>query len=521
MGVWCLGMLLLTGLPYLLGACLTTPDSVFSGFFVAVEDGNHYLAVMRQGAAGRWAFNVPFTPEAHPPGYVYVFYLALGRLAHIVGLPLPLALHLAKIVTTPFLLAAVYRFTAHFTGWRIMRQLAFFLIAAGGGLGWLWVLAGGPFAPGAMPTDLWVPDASTFLTMLTFPHLAIAQALILWIAVCGLQLLRTPGWRRAILIGVLGLLLSLVHPYSLPLVFGLLGLCWTANALRTRRVEWHSLAQLLVAGLFAAPYLVYSVDLFSNEPVFRSWQEQARTWSPNVIHYLLGFGLSCPLAAIGLLSRHSVRRWPDHTLPVLWLVLVPLGLYLPSNLQRRFLDGYQVPLTLVAVAGLFSALYYLPRRWRSRATVAVGALSTLSNVLLLLGFVVIVAGRPATVFNQRAVLDAIDWLDVHAPPDSVVLAAYDTGNLLPARAVVRSFVGHGPESVQAEAKKAQVKAFFGDTMTDEERIALLETYQVGYVFHGPSERALGTFTPARLPNLRPVYANQQVSVYHVGLDAAP
>jgi uncharacterized membrane protein len=115
----------------------------------------------------------------------------------------------------------------------------------------------------------------------------------------------------------------------------------------------------------------------------------------------------------------------------------------------------------------------------------------------------------------------MDWLAAHAPPDSVVMAAYDTGNLLPTRALVRSFVGHGPQSVNADAKQSQVRAFYGDAMTDGERVALLEAYRVAYVFYGPAERALGAFSPTSLPELRQVYANDVAQIYQVTGEDAP
>jgi hypothetical protein len=197
------------------------------------------------------------------------------------------------------------------------------------------------------------------------------------------------------------------------------------------------------------------------------------------------------------------------------VVLVPVGLYIPSNLQRRFLDGYQVPLTLLAISGLLYLLRYVPRAWRWRATIAVVTVSVLSNVVLLMGSTAVVASRSPLVFQPRQVLTAMDWLADHAPPDSVVLAAYDTGNLLPARALVRTFVGHGPQSVNADEKRAQVVAFFGEGASDEQRVCLLTTYHIDYVFYGPSERALGGFTPGTLPCLHQVYDGGGAQVYRV------
>ena len=52
MSIWILIILIITSIPYLIGALSSTPDRVFSGFVIAVEDGNLYLAKMNEGARG-------------------------------------------------------------------------------------------------------------------------------------------------------------------------------------------------------------------------------------------------------------------------------------------------------------------------------------------------------------------------------------------------------------------------------------------------------------------------------------
>ena len=508
-------LILLTGLPYLVGWLMETSEYTFSGFFVAVEDGNDYLAAMRQGAAGRWLFHNPYTPEPHTGLFIHVVYLALGKVAHVFGLSLPLTLHLARLVAIPFLLVAVYCFVAQITSWQAVRRISCFLVAVGGGLGWLWVLMGGEFAPGVMPTDLWVPDASAFLTMLTFPHLVLAQALILWLAVFGLRLLRHPNWRDLLGAALSGLCLSLIHPYSLPVQMGLLALYWVWQRWHSGCPAWKSLLYLGIAGSISAPYLVYALVSFNTDFVLRTWQEQNRLLSPQPVFYLLGFGLLCPLALLGLFHSAPLHRWRDHPFPILWLFVIPVLLYIPSNLQRRFLDGYQVPLILLAVCGLAALLYRVQPRWRRRAVLIFKTISTFSNLLLLGGFILLVMGRPPFVFNARPVLAAMDWLAAHAEADAVVLAAYDTGNLLPARALVRSFVGHGPQSVDADTRREQVRAFFSGTMSTDARLALLRDHRVRYVFYGPSERALGNASPADLPGVQLIYDQDGVQIYEV------
>ncbi len=515
---WALGsvsLIILTGIPYWIGWLMETPEHAFSGFFVAVEDGNNYLAAMYQGAAGRWLFHNPYTPEPHAGVFANFIYLILGKLARLCNLPMALMLHLARAAAIPFLLLAVYRFVAHFTPWPAVRRLSWFLVAVGGGLGWLWVLAGGTFAPGAMPTDLWVPDASAFLTMLTFPHLTLAQASILWMAVSGWRLLRRPSGRDLPSTALSGLLLSLIHPYSPPILIGLLTLHWAWQGWRSRALAWKSLLHLGIASATSLPFLAHALLVFYADPVLRSWQEQNLVRSPHPMFYLLGFGLLCPLALVGLLRCAPLRHQQGFSLLVLWVLVIPVLLYLPSNLQRRFLNGYQVPLTLMAVCGLVVLLRRMRTGWRKRAVLYFKTISIFSNLLLLGGFIILVIGRPPAVFNVRSVLAAMDWLAAHAETDAVVLAAYDTGNLLPTRALVRSFVGHGPQSVDADTRREQVHAFFSGTLSPEARLALLREHHVRYVFYGPSERALGNASPADLPHVHLIYHHDEIQIYEV------
>lgn len=515
---WALGsavLIVLTSIPYGFGWLMETPEKAFSGFFVAVEDGNNYLAAMYQGAAGRWLFYNPYTPEPHAGLFANFVYLVLGKLAHLFNLPMALMLHLARVAAIPFLLLAVYRFVAHFTSWRVVRRLSWFLVAVGGGLGWLWVLAGGTFAPGVMPTDLWVPDASAFLTMLTFPHLVLAQASILWLAVSGLRLLRRPTARDAIGTALSALLLSLIHPYSPPILIGLLVLHGVWHEWRSRTYDWKAVLRLGIAGSTSLPLLAYALLVFQIDPVLRSWQEQNVVRSPHPLFYLLGFGLLCPLALVGLLRRIPLRYHPDASFLVLWVLLIPVLLYIPTNLQRRFVNGYQVPLTLMAVYGLVVLLDHIRPDWRKRIVLGFKTVSTFSNLLLLGGFIVLIAGRPPWVFNARSVLAAMDWLAARVEMDAVVLAAYDTGNLLPTRALVRSFVGHGSQSVDSDVRRELVHAFFSGMLSPEARLALLRDYHVRYIFYGPSERALGGVSPADLPDVQLIYDQDEVQIYEV------
>jgi hypothetical protein len=111
----------------------------------------------------------------------------------------------------------------------------------------------------------------------------------------------------------------------------------------------------------------------------------------------------------------------------------------------------------------------------------------------------------------------MDALNAVAPRDSVVLALQETSVVLPARTDLKTYIGHGPETLDWERKEPQVDAFFAGTLDAEARAALLA--QVDFVFFGPLEQArAGTDDPAwaadliRLPDVSPGGA---VIVYEV------
>ena len=109
----------------------------------------------------------------------------------------------------------------------------------------------------------------------------------------------------------------------------------------------------------------------------------------------------------------------------------------------------------------------------------------------------------------------LDWLGEQVEPDSVVLAAYETGNYLPARVGARAFVGHGPESIRAGEKKALVARFFDSKTENGWRRQLLAQYGVDYVFWGPTEQRLGDFDTRRAVYLNPVYDARGYVVFEV------
>src|SRR5690349_8549768 len=95
---WSLFTLALASLPFLLVYVLTPPGGHFMGLAFNALDSNSYLAKMEQGARGDWRFSLVYTSEEHSGEYVYLFYILLGKVQGLVGLPNIVVYHLARVL---------------------------------------------------------------------------------------------------------------------------------------------------------------------------------------------------------------------------------------------------------------------------------------------------------------------------------------------------------------------------------------------------------------------------------------
>jgi hypothetical protein len=533
-------VLIVTGLPYVVGYATSTPQRVFSGFVIDVEDMHSHLAKMQQGYRGEWQYRILFTPEPHEGAYINTFYIALGHLARLAGLDLVVMYHTARVVLGLTFLMAVYAFVATVLNDSVERRLAYVLVCFSSGLGWLAVLLAGSFRVGGItPVDFWLMDMYGYFIVMTFPHICAVLALLLLTFGLALRYLET-GRRRFVVGAALGALgVSLIHAFLIVLVVLVPFATWLLEYLRGR-VSLRRLPGLLIIWLLPLPVVVYQYLAIKSNPVLAGWQAQNLTLSPPPWHYALGYGLVLILALPGgVWALRQPGRWP--LLP-LWLLIVTPLLYMPSvfPLQRRMIEGAQVPLCALAAVG--TTRHFLPwvaRSWSRRGAAdalgdglvaqqrsrrRVGLVRTLLVALTLPSTLIVLvsavltaaAGQADTVYSSDEVL-ATDWLATHSAPEAVIWASYAVGSFIPARSGRHVVLGHWTETVDLADKRSATVRFFG-AAEDAERRALLNRYGVDYVFYGPREQALGAFDPEGVGYLEPVFRVGDVTIYRVTLE---
>jgi hypothetical protein len=544
-------VLLITTIPYAVGMARAGADGVFSGFVFGVEDGNSYLGKMRLGMRGQFDFTLFYTPEQHDAApLINLPYIAAGWIAGrfvAEGSPasqpaLVVTFHGFRLLADALLLLAMYRFIACFLRAPAGRMAALALASFAGGVGWLLALLGMTDLLGSLPADLYIPEGFSFQILFGLPHVALARALLLFgfvrliAAQDGLfhlsvgqnlsaifsaqwRLQRGVRLRDALLAGVCWLLVGVIVPFYLPVAYVVLAAWWALLFARRRRFPTRLTLIGAIAATVSLPALLYNAAVFARSPAFAQWSAQNQLPSPHPLHYLLAYGLIGLLAALA--ARAAWRRAesePMWALPLAWVAVVPLLVYLPLNVQRRLAEGVIVPLAILAASTLI-------RRQRENQLVraapwVIAALSLTAAFLWFGGLLTALQPRPPA-YIPAAYAAAFAWLNTQVTPDDVILAAVPTGNALPAFVRSRVYMGHGPETLFWQEKTATVEQFYAGTLPPDARRALFEPpcprfdsrpclLPVTYVIDGAWERELGALNSA---GLTLVYEAAGVRVY--------
>jgi hypothetical protein len=505
-------VLLFASLPTLYAWALADGDHVFTGFVYNTMDGNSYIAKMRLGARGEWLFHLVYTPEEHEGALVYTFYLLLGKIAAGLGLSLILTYHLARLLLGLGLLLTVYAFVARFTSDVATRRVAWLLVAVGSGLGWLLTLLGAANWLGNLPIDFWVPEAYVFLVLYSLPHLALATALLLWTILWTMQAFKGEELRWSLFAALAAFVMAWILPFYAGVLAAVLGVYLLALLVRRRHVPWQEIGLAALAGLGTLPPVIYDAWEFTTNPAFATWAAQNRILSPHPLHYLLGFALLLVPGIWGAVQalRQGEERW---LLPLAWVLVVPFLLYMPFNLQRRMIAAAQVPLALLAAVGLLAWF-----RDRHLLLVIYVAVVSMSNLLLVAGTLGPIQQRAAPIYRPAAEIAALEWLAANAEPDQTVLASVGVNNVVPVWTDLRSFAGHGPETLNYAQKEAAIRRFFQPETDDAWRQELLQDFALDYLVYGPQEQELGDWDPAEAQYLIPVHDEEEYVIYRVALE---
>ncbi len=512
-----IGFLIVVTFPYVWAELLEGQSHVFSGFLINPKDGYSYLAKMRQGFEGNWRYTFPFSKDGGQGAYLFLYYLFLGHLARIAHLDLIYIYHLMRLLNAGILAIILWNFYQGIMGEEKYIRLAFVLALFGSGFGWFSSLLG------YQTSDLWVSETFPFLSSYSNPHFPLSLGIMIWLMNPSPRVNNNgnnQGIKAWIVIAVLATVLAAISPFAVIMVVIINGVlvAWEINEDARRYKEWMGverknllafkstgLKKLLLILMFSAPVLLYDWWISRVDPVVAGWSAQNITHSPPIWDFIISFSPALLIAIPGGIAALKERR-RDTQILLVW-ILCGLGLiYFPFGLQRRFMLGYFIPVAGLASLGLKEISRFIPgKSWLLSLTLLL--LSIPTNLLIIMTANYAGIRHDENIYLSDAENTALTWLKEEVPGEVIVLAAPQTGLIIPPLTGHRALYGHPFETIRADYWEKVVTDFFQGT-SDETVLS-----QVDYIYYGRHEKLLGGAISEN--RLKRVFENEEVTIYKV------
>lgn len=514
--------IVLSGLPYLYGALFTPVDLRFMGIVQNAPDSGEYFAWMRESMHGVLISNT-LTPEPNAPAFFNLVFWVLGRLALITGMSLAQAYQTLRIISAGLFVMAAYYFCAQILTDPLQRRIAFLLVIFGSGFSLHITLIEKVIGEIDFPAQFFA-EGTTLYSMVAFPLLMLGATLFTFIFALALRAYAEQKLRYAVGAGVLAFILGWSHGYDLILVYAVLGAFSLLGLVRDGLTwSWFKSGGVILGMSVWAP--LYMMLLTRTNAIWREALAQflnGGVFTPDPLRLVWLLGLPLIVALITFDGFAPVHERDVRELFVkTWFGVNLFLMYLPVEYQIHFINGFQVPVAILATHGLFK--HILP--WFARVPRLTSQQTRLAVLFVVLvaptGFYFIgqrtldLSRHQAPYFFHRDQVAALEWLNQHAPPNSVVLSSPEIGHFLPGLSGVRPVVAHWAMTLRFYEKRKMVTQFFQPTTSDAERQDTIRRLNINYIYWSDAERALGIWRPDSAAFLEPVWSAPHTTIFRV------
>jgi hypothetical protein len=530
-------VLVFTSLPYLFGYLRTPQNKVFMGIMLDVPDTTQYWAWMRE-MGHTWVIANPLTSEPNDPVFFNLLWGFLGHFQALTGLEQVWVYQLFRSGAIGLFGWLAWLFCKFIFARPLAYRTAYVLILLGSGWGWLPVAIKQFTGTLSNPLAVFIAEPNGFYSALAFPHLIFSAALLLAIfrltLVAGESGRFGPVWAAA----GLALVLGLEHTYDLIIVYAVLGAYWLWRVARFRCIEWFWIRLGLVIGLVSALPSLYSAYLTVANPTWKGVLAQygnGLVYTPDPFNLVILMGPLLLLAFLGLLApapptlkpmESGQARAANERLEFIkvWFVAGCFLIYIPTDFQVKMLNGWQVPVFLLAVAailgpvrGVLGSLKWRSERvtwssWFEPGLCALLLAVALPTTLYLFSWRLVDLNRAtAPYYLEKDELAAMAWLEKPPQGPGIVLSSEILGQYLAPRTGQRPFLAHWAMTLEYYKKRDLAAEALNPATSSERRAAILAEYHIKYLLYGSAEkRAAPELTD---PRLQKAFSFPQADVY--------
>jgi len=486
-----------------------------------------YTALMRQSKEGAWNIYNPSTTRPSPAVYVHLFYIFLGKIAGVFSFD-PIATYMVtRVIAGLILFLATYWFIVTILPPNFQSLAVVFTLG----------LEPGPLVTAIknIPSIISAPPAifSYFpqelaLRHFGLPHHVIGEALGLLLLGRVFLFVKKPSWLRLAGIALLTIFGAVIMPaYNCVLLLTVFTawFVWAYAHGQTKKilpVFFTIVVCLAIAGIFT------KLQMDSGYP-WKNFNLDEKRWVTDpflLTNYLSSLILYIPAALILWVSLPRVWRRMSATVqlltvltttwvvgPILYIPLTHLTTFPLANF--RLVDGYAyVPVGILAAMGVRE----IGRAGSKRVAVLSVTLMLAASVFLSVNFTRQTFSEQqniwANVYPLRQEWDAIRFLST-TPSQSGVMVMKYFGEIIPAYATVRVFLGETPGAIDWDERYYEAVRFYGGQLTDGEASDVLHRENISYVYWGQDEKEF-LKTPALYSDiLVPVFQTPAVTIFQV------
>ena len=470
--VWTAWMVLATSLPYFWNFFTRPKGSRYAWILPPFRDDSYsYMAWSQQAAHGALLFKLKFTALPQHAFLFQPFFLVCGWTSRLFDCSPGVVHFVAKEIGVVLFFLLFYRYTDYLRLSAFQCVAASVLVGISSGAGGAMALLFGVHEPPNISADLWMPEVSTYWSLLWNPLFPYSLALMLLAIYLLDRGTREQRPRDLWLAGLAAGALALIHPYSQPL---LLAFAVLLVAVRRRRNAFPYLVRYLLP---LAPFAGYVAAVSILQPVMVQHSAKGSMDSPSLLLYLTGFGLPLLIWLVGFAidrGRWMKSRWQL----VAWFGLSLALAYAPLWFQRKLIFGAQIPLCILAALSFDLLLANFARAKptevneagvrRPHAMLALAVATVVLVPLLALTpcYLIVMLNREVRAnvdgayYISRDMDAAFAFLKQHSNPNDVALATVPTSMMVPAYAGNTVVWGHWAMSVDADEREAWSQDLF-------------------------------------------------------------
>jgi len=180
----------------------------------------------------------------------------------------------------------------------------------------------------------------------------------------------------------------------------------------------------------------------------------------------------------------AVKGWKNQQgrLIIGWIAVSLILIFIPWNLQRRFLTGIYVPLAGLSVFGVEAIIEKTSIKFRTVIFILV-CLILPTNIVVILSGIQAASIQDQKIYISSAISEGLDWIKGNSEQDAVVLASGDNGLFIPSMTGRRTVYGHPFETIDAEKERIFVENFFQGDLSAEMSQDNLDLKGVDYIFY--------------------------------------